>query len=83
VRPFDTQTLIENFNSKIIVCEPFYAGTTNFLITQALINQYYQITNIGVTREFNYAYGSKENHDRVNLLDTESIKEKINNVISH
>jgi transketolase len=75
--PFDAQTLINNFNENIIVCEPFYAGTTNHLINEALRGKKYSILNIGVPRRFLHNYGDKKQHDIHLMLDEEGIRKRI------
>lgn len=77
ISPFDEKILLENFNQKIIICEPFYQGTTNYIVTNILGNQLYSITNIGIPRKFLYNYGSKQEHDNHLGLDTLGIKNKI------
>jgi len=75
--PFDEKVLLEHFNSKIIICEPFYKGTTNYIVTNTLDNRLYNITNIGIPRKFLYNYGSKEQHDKKLNLDISGIQKKI------
>lgn len=73
--PFDKKTLINNINSKIIICEPFYEGTTNFLIDKDIGSS--KIFNIGIPRSFINGYGSKEDQDLFLQLDTKNIQKKI------
>lgn len=77
VWPFDEKILLEHFNQKIIICEPFYQGTTNYIVTNVLGNRLYNITNIGIPRKFLYNYGSKQEHDEHLGLDILGIKNKI------
>ena len=77
VRPFDAQTLINNMTETIIVCEPFYEGTTNFLITKALEGKMYRLYNIGVPRKFLTNYGSKQQHDVYLELDETALNKRI------
>lgn len=77
VRPFDAQTLINNMTETIIVCEPFYEGTTNFLITKALEGKMYKLYNIGVPRKFLTNYGSKQQHDMYLELDETALNKRI------
>jgi transketolase len=74
--PFDEKVLLENFNSKIIICEPFYQGTTNYIISNILHNETYNITNIGIPRKFLHNYGSKHEHDVKLGLDIDNINTK-------
>lgn len=75
--PFDSETLIDNFNKNIIVCEPFYEGSVNYMITSALGEKLYTITNIGIPRIFLKNYGSKHEHDINNKIDSINIKERV------
>jgi transketolase len=77
VSPFDEKTLLENFNTNIIVCEPFYEGTVNHLIDLAIAGKQHRKLNIGVPRKFLTNYGSKAEHDAKLGLDSSSIREKI------
>jgi transketolase len=75
--PFDYKSLIENFNEKIIVIEPYYEGGLNYKINKALENKKYSLSNIGVPHRFLTNYGTKYEHD-INLeLDVQGIKNKI------
>ena len=75
--PFDTELLLNNFNKKIIVCEPFYKGSINHIISECLQTKEYNLYNIGIPRTFLTNYGTKQEHD-VNLsLDLKGIKEQI------
>ena len=75
--PFDAHTLQNNFNDKIIICEPFYCGSTNYLINDALIGNKYSIFNIGVPRRFLHNYGDKKQHDHHLMLDVDGIRKRI------
>lgn len=77
IQPFDTELLKQHFNKKIIVCEPFYEGTVNYIITQSLQNKLYTLYNIGVPRQFLTNYGTKKDHDKHLGLDFLGIDSKI------
>ena len=77
ISPFDSETLVENFNENIIVVEPFYCGSFNYKINQSLEGKKYSILNIGVPHKFLINYGSKIEHDSAMNLDYKGIKEKI------
>jgi hypothetical protein len=77
VVPFDEKTLRDNYNEIIIVCEPFYEGTVNYLITKSFQNKSINLYNIGVPRKFLTNYGSKEEHDKNLLLDSLGIENQI------
>lgn len=75
--PFDRDMLVDNFHEKLIICEPFYSGTTNYIISDILKNKKYSINNIGIPRKFLLNYGNKNEHDKSLQLDTQSIKHRI------
>jgi transketolase len=77
VRPFDAETLIQNSNETIIICEPFYEGTTNYLITKALEGQKYKLYNIGIPRKFLTNYGTKKQHDANIEMDEVGINKRV------
>ena len=79
--PFDNETLKKHFNDNIIICEPFYEGSTNYFVTKALGGFSYKLSNIGIPREFILYYGKKNQIDKLLGLDVDSIKNKINNLI--
>jgi transketolase len=81
ITPFDSETLRKYFVNNIIVCEPFYEGSTNYLINKSLEGVAYKLTNIGIPREFILNYGKKHQIDEIIGLDIESIKTKINKLI--
>jgi transketolase len=81
ISPFDGNTLLENFNKKIIVCEPFYEGTVNHLIDFSLRGKEYAKFNIGVPRKFLTNYGSKAEHDTNLGLDSSSMRKTINSYL--
>lgn len=77
IYPFDKDLIIEHFNKKIITVEPFYRGTMNHLISEALEGKQFSLYNIGIPRKFLTNYGSKDEHDKNLGLDFESIYCKI------
>lgn len=79
--PFDSETLKKYFVNNIIVCEPFYEGSTNYFINKSLEGVTYKLSNIGIPREFILNYGKKHQIDEILELDVESIKIKINKLI--
>jgi transketolase len=79
--PFDAETLRNHFVDNIIVCEPFYEGSTNYFINKALEGLSYKLSNIGIPREFILSYGKKHQIDDLLELDVNSIKNKINKLV--
>jgi transketolase len=82
IAPFDFNLIKRHFNERIIICEPFYEGSTNHLITNALgIDYKYTLINIGIPRQFLLKYGTKEEHDSHLQLNSEGIHDKITRYI--
>lgn len=77
VIPFDIDLLYKHFNKKIIVCEPFYTGSINHIITQLFPDKEYTLYNIGIPRQFLTNYGTKKEHDSYLGLDLLGIDNKI------
>jgi len=77
ILPFDVNLLKEYSNEKIIICEPFYEGSVNHIITKALQYEKYTIFNIGIPRQFLTNYGIKQQHDVHLGLDFKGIASKI------
>jgi len=76
VNPFDAE-LLKYSTDNIIICEPFYEGTTTHIILSHLKNKKVKINNIGIPRKFLTNYGTKTEHDEYLKLDTKNIKERI------
>ena len=81
IYPFDSNLLMDHFNEKIIICEPFYEGTTNHLINKTLEGLKYKTLNIGVPRQFLTNYGTKKEHDENLNLDRCGIQGRIEKFI--
>lgn len=59
IYPFDNEFLAQHCKSgNIVIVEPFYSGTINFLITKALIGRKISLVNFGIPRAFIDEYGS-------------------------
>jgi len=80
--PFDEKTLIDNFNDTLIICEPFYEGTTNHIINFALKGKKYKLFNIGIPRKFLINYGNRKEHDNNLMLNTEALTERFKQCIA-
>ena len=81
ITPFDGETLKNHFNDNIIICEPFYEGSTNYFVNKALEGFSYKLTNIGIPREFILSYGKKSQIDNLLELDMDSLKNKFNKLV--
>lgn len=83
VNPFNDNVLKLCYNKNIIVIEPFYEGTTNYLITNCLKGKPCSIHNIGVPRQFLINYGTKNETDSFLELDTAGISNKIKKILEN
>lgn len=81
IAPFDGETLKKYFNNNIIICEPFYEGSTNYFVNKALEGFSYKLINIGIPREFILYYGKKSQIDNLLELDMDSLKNKFNKLV--
>ena len=81
ITPFDGETLKKHFNNNIIICEPFYEGSTNYFVNKALEGFSYKLINIGIPREFILSYGKKSQIDNLLELDMDSLKNKFNKLV--
>jgi transketolase len=81
INPFDSELLIENFNTNLIVVEPYYEGGLNYKINKSLEGKKYFLYNIGVPIDYLTKYGTKNEHDKELGLDSNGIKEKIKKCI--
>ena len=81
ITPFDGETLKKHFNNNIIICEPFYEGSTNYFVNKTLEEFSYKLTNIALPREFILYYGKKPQIDKLLGLDIDSLKNKFNKLV--
>jgi transketolase len=83
VTPFDVETLRQNCqSSKIILVEPYYGGVLAADIHMALGRTPVMIETIGVPHRFLTDYGHAEQHDEAIGLTAESIRIRVEEVIS-
>ena len=83
VAPFDKETLRNNLvkNGKILLIEPFYAGTMVREIVAALPGKSVSIRSIGVPTKFLKGYGKAEEHDEAIGLTQSNINMTIRDII--
>lgn len=82
LNPFDQNILKLNYNSnKFIIVEPFFEGT----LTHDVVNTFpavpILIKSLGVSRRPDHHYGKKEEHDKLNGLTINQLKNKIKEII--
>jgi len=77
LQPFDYDALAASGNGKLIVCEPFYEGTTAQILLPALAGRSVSLESVGIPREVIRNYGTKEEKDAYYGLTENAIREKI------
>jgi transketolase len=81
INEISSQTTIELgeliSNNKIFLIEPFYEGTLNRMISDALKGRFISIINIGVPRKFIHNYGSHAELENHLGLSVSSIRNRI------
>lgn len=77
IQPFDIDTLLSNWNEKIIICEPFYEGTTAQIIAEKINGKIVSMNNIGIPREVIRNYGTKIEKDYFYNLKGDGLRAKI------
>jgi len=80
--PFDIELLKANFNKNIVICEPFFEGSINHLITSEIMDRPYNLYNIGIPRKFLTNYGTKKEHDEHLKLTSFHINDKLKRCIN-
>jgi transketolase len=82
INPIDRDLLLNNCKSgKILVVEPYYEGTTNFLLHSIFKNRPLTLINLGVERRFINFYGSLKEMDLELGFTAENLIEKIGYLI--
>lgn len=64
-------------NKRIFVIEPFYEGTLNRIITQALPNEFLSVTSFGFPRAFIHTYGTLKQLEESIGLTSSSLRSRI------
>ena len=81
LQPFDHATLRAHLKEKLVVCEPFFEGTTAEILLPALAGKRVSVESIGVPREVIRNYGTKEEKDDFYGLTENAIRERILNFV--
>jgi transketolase len=77
VVPLDAATLRHVAGAELVVVEPFYEGTLAREVTFALSDRAVRLVSVGVPREVDSRYGTREEHDRANGLDTAGVRHRL------
>lgn len=83
INPFDAKSLQLCYNQTIILIEPFYEGSVNYLVSNSLKFKPHCIHNIGVPRKFLTNYGTKKEMDSFIGLDASGIHRKIKQILEN
>lgn len=77
VRPFDAATLLSTLAAPAVaLVEPYLAGTSARLVSEALTDVPHRLLSLGVGRAEVRAYGTVEDHDRIHGLDARSLRQR-------
>ncbi len=84
VSPFDDLTLRENaaVSGRVLIVEPFYAGTLAYQVMQALKPRPIVVDFVGVPHEFLTNYGHAEEHDEYIGFSSQNIRAKLEALIN-
>jgi transketolase len=75
VRPFDARTLRATLGSpEVVLVEPYLAGTSSRLVSEALSDVPHRLLALGVRREELRRYGSPRQHVAAHGLDAAGIR---------
>lgn len=77
IRPFDTEALLAGPCSRVILVEPYLAGTSAAVVSSALTHLPHQLLALGVQREETRRYGTPEQHDVHHGLDAPGLRRQI------
>jgi len=69
VRPLDTAAVRSLAGTDVVLVEPYLAGTSSRLVSEALRDRPHRLLALGVGREEPRRYGTPEEHDAVHGLD--------------
>lgn len=77
VRPFDIQALLTGPCEQVVLVEPYLAGTSAAVVSDALSHLPHRLLSLGVGRAELRRYGTPEQHDRAHGLDAIGLRERI------
>ena len=76
-RPFDTAGLRELADTEVILVEPYLAGTSARLVSEALADRPHRLLSLGVGRSDLRRYGTAEDHTRWHGLDADGLRRSV------
>ncbi|TDB78581.1 transketolase family protein [Micromonospora sp. KC723] len=76
-RPFDTAGLRALAGTEVILVEPYLAGTSTRVVSEALADRPHRLLSLGVGRAELRRYGSAEHHERWHGLDPTGLRRSV------
>lgn len=76
-RPFDTAGLRALAGTEVILVEPYLAGTSARVVSEALADRPHRLLALGVGRKDLRRYGSAEDHERWHGLDAAGLRRSV------
>ncbi|GAB3184384.1 transketolase [Micromonospora palomenae] len=76
-RPFDTAGLRELAGTEVILVEPYLAGTSARVVSEALADRPHRLLSLGVGRSDLRRYGTAEDHTRWHGLDAAGLRRSV------
>ncbi|TDC77583.1 transketolase [Micromonospora sp. KC606] len=76
-RPFDTVGLRALAGAEVILVEPYLAGTSARVVSEALTDRPHRLLTLGVGRADLRRYGSPEDHERWHGLDPDGLRRSL------
>ncbi|HEX5598527.1 MAG TPA: transketolase [Micromonosporaceae bacterium] len=80
-RPFDVAGLRALASRDVILVEPYLAGTSSRVVSEALVDRPHRLLNLGVGRAELRRYGSPSDHARWHGLDAAGLRRSISTFI--
>ena len=77
VRPFDSAGLVALGGTDIVLVEPYHAGTSSWVVDEALRHVPHRVTALGVGRADLHRYGTPADHAAWHGLDEAGLRRSI------
>lgn len=82
VRPFDVAALRAGPIDSVVLVEPYLAGTSAAVVSQALAHVPHRLLCLGVSRQELRRYGTPAQHDAAHGLDAAGLREQISRQVA-
>jgi len=77
IRPFDVEALLAGPCERVVLVEPYLAGTSAWLVSAALSHVPFRLLSPGAGREELRRYGTTAQHDCAHGLDAAGLRRSI------